>query len=154
MPALPRFSAIAAVLFIALGLAACSPSGGLAPGLVARVDATGARLDTAVALGLVNDLRRSRGVPVLARDAALEQKAQEAANTYARTGKSPNRPDGAARILTSAGYLTFAETFSGWRGSGTDTDALADPGMRRAGLAVTWDGNAEFGSYWVLLLAE
>ena len=154
MPALPRFSAFAAVLLVALGLAACSPSGGLAPGLVARVDATGAKLDTAAALGLINDLRRARGVPVLVRDAALEQQAQEAASAYARSGRSPNKPDGTARILTSAGYLTFAETFSGWRGSGSDTDALADPDMRRAGLAVTWNGNAEFGSYWVLLLAE
>ena len=153
MPAPIRLTLIACAALVAIGLSACSPSGGLAPGLVARVDATGAKLDAAVALGLINDLRQSRGVAPLVRDAALEAKAQAAADAYARSGKSPKAPDGAERILTSAGYLTFAETFSGWRGAQKDTEALSDGAMRRAGLAVTWDGNSGFGSYWVLLLA-
>lgn len=154
MLALPvsRFLALPAIAF-GLALAACAPTGGLAPGLVARMDAPGAHLDTETALGLINHLRLSRGEPALARDPALETAAQEAANAYAANGRSPKKPDGAAAILTSAGYMTFAETFSGWRASEADTRALSDPGMHRAGLAVSADNASQFGAYWVLLTA-
>ena len=87
-------------------------------------------------------------------DAALEAKAKQAAKAYASNGKSPARPDGADAILTSAGYVTFAETFSGWRSSSNDTSALSNPAMTRAGLAVVWSGSSEFGSYWVLLMSK
>jgi uncharacterized protein YkwD len=138
---------------LALGLASCSPTGGLAPGLVARMDATGAKLDTTAAFGLINHLRASRGAPALSRDPALEVAAQEAANAYLSGGRSPQKPDAAGAIMTSAGYMTFAETFSGWRGVETDTRVLADPGLRSAGLAVAASGSSEFGTYWVLLMA-
>ena len=154
MPALPafRFLPVLAALF-ALTLAACSSGGGLAPGLVARMDATGAKLDAEAAFGLINHLRTSRGAPALTRDPALEAAAQAAANAYAANGRSPKKPDAAGAIMTSAGYLNFAETFSGWRGSEADTKTLADPDMRRAGLAVSASGSSEFGTYWVLLIA-
>ena len=151
-PTLARLALVPALLLM-LTLAACGPTGGLAPGLVARMDAAGARLDTAAALGMINHLRSSRGVPALVSDPALDAAAQQAADAYAASAKSPPKPDAAGVILTSAGYLTFAETFSGWRGSEKDTATLADPAMRRAGLAVKWSGSSEFGSYWVLLLA-
>ena len=155
MPVLPRLLAAAGLaLAFGLVLSACGSTIALAPGLTARMDAAGAKLDTATALGLINHLRTTRGAPELANDPALEAAAQEAANAYARSGKSPAKPDGASAILTSAGYVTFAETFSGWRSSTGDTNALSDSRMHRAGLAVTWSGSSEFGSYWVLLLAE
>ncbi|MBU1174092.1 MAG: hypothetical protein KKH72_01730 [Alphaproteobacteria bacterium] len=154
MPSLPRLAVLAAASALVLLLAACGPTIGLAPGLTARMDAAGARLDTVAAFGLINHLRRSRGAPELQSDAALESAASQAARSYAATGKSPAAPDGAGAILTSAGYLSFAETFSGWRGSEKNTAALADPSMRRAGLAVAYDGKSEFGAHWVLLQAE
>lgn len=154
MPA-PRFFRLLPVFAVAIGLslAACAPTGGLAPGLVARMDATGAKLDAEAALGLINHLRTSRSAPVLVHDPALEAAAAQAAKAYAANGRSPKRPDTAGAILTSAGYLTFAETFSGWRASEVDTKALAEPEMRRAGLAVRADSASEFGTYWVLLMA-
>ena len=151
-----RFRAVLsliAAVSLAIALAGCSSSGGLAPGLVARVDATGAKLDTEAALSLINHLRASQGAPALVRDTTLEQNAQTIAADYARTGASPKAPEGVPVILTSAGYLTFAETFSGWRGSQKNTATLSDPNLKRAGLAVTWAPSAEYGSYWVLLLA-
>ncbi len=151
-PVLARLAVVIAVLF-ALGLAACSPTIGLDPALTARMDAPGAHLDTRVALSMVNHLRQSRGAAALVNDPALEAAAQQAARAYAASGKSPNKPDAAGAVLTSAGYLSFAETFSGWRASDKDTAALSDSGMHRAGLAVSWNGNTEFGSYWVLLMA-
>lgn len=154
MPALFRSFAFALVMLLVPALVACGPTIGLAPGLTARMDAPGAKLDTAAALGLVNQLRHAHKAPALVIDAELATKAAEAAKAYAASAKSPVRPDGAEVILTSAGYVTFAETFSGWRGSTSDTTALSNPQMTRAGLAVVWSGSSEFGSYWVLLLGK
>ncbi len=138
---------------LGLSLAGCGPTIGLAPGLVARMDVAGARLDVDTALGLVNHLRSDRGAPALVRDAGLEAAAQKAADAYAAQARSPQRPAPAKAFLTSAGYVSFAETFSGWRASTDDTRTLSDPDMRRAGLAVSTDSATEFGTYWVLLLA-
>ncbi len=153
MPVLSRMlpAALFAVL-LALILAGCG-STGLAPGLTARMDAPGARLDTEVAIGLINHLRLSLGAPALDRDTGLETMAQQAANAYAASNQPPNKPDGAGVLLTSAGYSIFAETFSGWRGSQANTEVLADPDLRRAGLAVSVNDTSESGTYWVLLLA-
>lgn len=145
-----RLAALAA-LVIALGLAACAPTVGLSPGLVARMDVAGARLDADAALGLVNDLRARSGAPALVRDAALEAAAAEVARAYAASGRSPARPGAAETMMTSAGYVTFAETFSGWRGSKSDVATLTDAKLTRAGLAVTHAGDSEFGTFWVLL---
>ena len=154
MPTPPRLLALAASAALLVAVSACSgPTVGLAPGLTARMDASGATLDKTTALNLVNDLRRSRGAPALSRDPSLEAAAQAAANAYASSSRSPNKPDAAEAILTSAGYVTFAETFSGWRGSEKDTRALTNAGMRRAGLAVAYDGGSEYGAHWVLLMA-
>ena len=154
MPALIRPLAFALAIALVPALAACGPTIGLAPGLTARMDAPGAQLDTKAALGLVNQLRHAQKAPALTIDAELEAKAKQAAKAYSSNGKSPARPDGADAILTSAGYVTFAETFSGWRSSSNDTTALSDPAMTRAGLAVVWSGSSEFGSYWVLLMGK
>ncbi len=152
MPAFIRPLAFAFVLLLVPALAACGPTIGLAPGLTARMDAPGAKLDTMAALGLINQLRHAHDAPALVIDPELVAKADEAAKAYSASAKSPARPDGADAILTSAGYVTIAETFSGWRGSAKDTAALSDPKMKRVGLAMVWSGSSEFGSYWVLLL--
>lgn len=153
LPRFPRLGILVAALLV-VGIVACAPTVGLAPGLVARMDAPGAKLDAGLALGLINDLRSRSGAPALTHDPALEAAAKEAALAYAGSGRSPRRPDAAAMMMTSAGYVTFAETFSGWRGSSTDTRTLSDPALTRAGLAVANDGNTEFGTYWVLLAAR
>jgi uncharacterized protein YkwD len=133
-------------------LAGCG-STGLAPGLVARMDVAGAELDTETALGLINQLRLSADTPALERDPDLETAAQDAARAYAADNRPPKKPDGIGVLLLSAGYPTFAETFSGWRGARANVKALTDTDMRRAGLAVSANMNSESGTYWVLLLA-
>jgi len=151
--------AIAAAALAAL-LAACSAfSGGGAPaalpaGLSARMDQPGASLDKAQALGLINSYRASVGAGALAADASLDAQAQELANQYAQTGTAPRPPQGVAAMRSSAGYATFAETFSGWRNSSPDAAALATAGARRAGIAVAANPTSAYGVHWVLLLAQ
>jgi uncharacterized protein YkwD len=147
--ALPRAAAIAV---LTLGLAACASGGALSPGLAARMDRPGAQLDRGEALGIVNQYRATAGAPALADDPNLDAQAQALATSYMQTGKQPAKPAGARGVRYSAGYFTFAETFSGWRNSPADAPALSDAGATRAGVAVVYDANSPYGTYWVILL--
>ncbi|MDR3474831.1 MAG: CAP domain-containing protein [Devosia sp.] len=143
--------AVAAALLAAI--AACGETaGGLAPGLVASMDAPGASLDRATALSLINQFRRTTGAGTLADDASLDAQAQSLAQTYSKTGKPPGLPAGITGLRASAGYPTFAETFSGWRNSPADAAVLGDPKAQRAGLAAVYDANSAYGVYWILVL--
>ena len=148
--ALPRAAAVA---MLTLGLAACASGGGaLSPGLSARMDKPGAALDRTEAIGIVNHYRQSSGAPALTEDPTLDATAQTLAATYMKTGKQPAKPVGVRDVRYSAGYFTFAETFSGWRNSPADAPALTDAGATRAGVAVVYDANSPYGTYWVILL--
>ena len=148
--ALPR---VALVALLTLGLAACSSAGGLSPGLSQRMDMPGAQLNRADALGIVNQYRSSTGGSALADDPALDAQAQTLAAQYMSSGKQPAKPAGAIDIRYSAGYFTFAETFSGWRNSPTDAPALIDGAATKAGFATIYDSGSPYGVYWVILLA-
>ena len=148
---------LAAVTALALTLAACSMMGGgqqLSSGLSARMDAPGASLSRVEALFLLNDYRRSQGASDLRGDAVLDSTAQSLATAYSKSGTPPAAPKGMRAIRFSAGYATFAETFSGWRNVPSDAAVLADRGATRAGLGVAYEANSTNGVHWVLLLAE
>ncbi|MDB5561358.1 MAG: SCP-like extracellular protein [Hyphomicrobiales bacterium] len=153
-PALALRLATAAVLV--LGLAACmgETAGGLAPALVARMDAPGANLDRAGALDIVNQYRSTTGSGHLTSDSALETQAQALASQYAASGTAPKKPDGVAAMRVSAGYPTFAETFSGWRNSGADAVVLSTPTATKGGIGVAYNANSGYGVYWVLLIGN
>jgi uncharacterized protein YkwD len=137
-------------------LAACSGGGGgaLSGGLTARMDQPGANLNRPEALGILNHYRATAGAAALAGDAALDATAQTLAAGYAQSGTPPKTPPGAVAIRVSAGYANFAETFSGWRNSPPDAQAIADSTARRAGLGVVYDANSTYGVYWVLVLDD
>jgi uncharacterized protein YkwD len=144
-------------LGIALALAACSTGGGgqaLSPTLTAAMDQPGAALNRVDALFLVNDYRQHQGVPPLRGDSILESSAQAMASTYAKTGAAPALPKGIDQMLVSAGYPSFAETFSGWRNSPNEAAVMADPSYVRAGIGVAYDASSSHGVHWVLLLGR
>lgn len=143
----------AAALVAFAALAACSASSTLPQGLTAEMDRPGASLDRAEAMGLINQFRASRSATPLATDTALNAQAQELADNYASSGTAPSRPDNATGMLLSAGYTSFAETFSGWRGVPADAQTIAEPLALRAGLATAYNPSSQYGVYWVLLLA-
>lgn len=139
--------------FALVFLVACT-GGALSPGLTARMDQSGASLNRTEALGLINQYRSSRGAPPLTADSSLDTIAQSLATQYASNSNRPDKPD--ANIIhmrLSAGYLNFAETFSGWRASSADADAIADPTTTSAGLGVAYSPNSAYGVHWVLLLS-
>ena len=150
----PSFLRAAAALGLAASLAACGETGGgLAPGLVVAMDSPTAVLDRGAALGILNQYRATTGAGALTDDAALDAEAQSLAQQYASSGTAPKLPSDAGGIRVSAGYSTFAETFSGWRNSPADAAVLANPAARRAGIASFYSANSAYGVYWVLLLA-
>lgn len=122
--------------------------------LTTPMDSAGAVLDRSQALGLVNAYRSTRGSVALVEDAALTAEAQRLAAQYAASGNPPPPPGGVLTMRLSAGYLTFADVFSGWRNSPPDASALATAGARRAGLATAFNGTSSYGAYWVLVLAN
>jgi uncharacterized protein YkwD len=147
------------VALLALLLAGCSVGGGSSPqelsaGLSAPMNQPGARLSRVEALFLLNDYRRSRGATDVRGDTVLDSAAQNLATQYAKTGAPPATPAGISNMRVSAGYTNFAETFSGWRNSPADAAILADPTMKRAGLAFAYEANSTYGVYWVLLLDD
>jgi len=140
-----------AVLMLAMAIAGCTVPTGLAPGLVARMDAPGAQLDRQSALQIVNQYRTTRGSAPLAPDPALDREAERLARQYAETGSPPARPATASVMRVSAGYSSFAETFSGWRAAPADAEGLSSPQATRAGLGVAYNPNSDYGVYWILL---
>lgn len=146
---------ILAAAALAATLAACSGGGQqLSPGLTAPMNQPGAQLNRIEALFLLNDYRRQNGAADVRGDTILDSTAQTLANNYAKTGTRPALPNGAVALRVSAGYNTFAETFSGWRNNPADAAALADPRAKRAGLAVAYDPNSAYGVHWVLVLDD
>jgi uncharacterized protein YkwD len=157
---LPMTAALA--LGVTLALAGCASFGGgggasspaaLAPALSARMDQPNATLDSQQAIGLINAYRATRGVGPLTADAGLNGTAQALANQYAQTGTAPAKPQALAQMKLSAGYATFAETFSGWRNNPADAVGLAAPATK-AGVAVAFNPTSSYGIHWVLVLGN
>jgi Uncharacterized protein with SCP/PR1 domains len=147
-----------AALVAAMTIAACSMGGSstpiaLSPGLSARMDQPGASLDRAQAIAMINAYRATNGLPALTPDAALDGTAQTLANQYAQTGTPPRAPQELTVMKLSAGYATFAETFSGWRNSPADAVALKATATK-AGIAVAFNAASTYGVHWVLVLDD
>ena len=152
-------SATAPVLVIALAaaLSACSMGGSstsiaLAPGLSARMDQPNAQLDRAQAIDIVNAYRATKGLPALVPDSGLDGTAQALVTQYASTGIAPKTPGGITMKL-SAGYATFGETFSGWRNNPADAAGMT-VNATKAGVAVAYNAQSNYGVYWVLVLGN
>ena len=155
-PAIFTAAAVAAALAIsACSMGGIAPTSGtaLAPGLSARMDQPGAILDKSQALSLINAYRSTVGLPGLVADPGLDGTAQALANQYAQTGTPPRTPQELAGMKLSAGYATFAETFSGWRNNPDDAAGLRT-NASRAGLAVAFNQPSSYGIHWVLVLGQ
>jgi hypothetical protein len=86
-------------------------------------------------------------------DPALSAQAKTIAANYAKTGRQAAKPEGTSEIRYSAGYSTFAETFSGWRNSSQQSLVMSGSSVTRAGIAVVYEENSPYGVYWVVIVA-
>ncbi|WDR04663.1 CAP domain-containing protein [Devosia rhodophyticola] len=154
---LSRLAAAAIVVATGLTVAACSSGGAMTPlhpGLSARMDQPNAVLDRTQAVAIVNAYRTTQGVGPLSNDIGLDGTAQALVNQYASTGTPPKTPSGLVGMKLSAGYSTFAETFSGWRNNPADAAGLTPANATKAGIATAYNGTSGYGVYWVLVLDQ
>lgn len=154
----------------ALILSACSAPPVTAPGqpsFYRNLAQAGARVDAAMAAEMISGFRRNNGRGPLAVDPILMAvaEAQAAAMAQAdqvgvRTGAVGARLTAAgyrhraAVENTSAGYLTLAEAFSGWRDSPPHRANMLSPAVTRLGIATGYRPGSRYRVFWALILAE
>lgn len=151
-------------------LAACSAPPVQAPSqpsFYRNLAQAGARVDAAMAAEMISGFRRNNGRGNLTVDPVLMAvaEAQAAAMTQAdqvgvRTGAVGARLTTAgyrhrtAVENTSAGYLTLAEAFSGWRDSPPHRANMLNPAVMRLGIATGFRPGSRYRVFWALVLAE
>lgn len=127
----------------------------------------GARVDEAAAASMFSGFRSNQGRGPLTVDPALMRVAQAQAEAMAaanevgvRTGPLSTRLQSigyahrAAHETTSAGYLTLAEAFSGWRDSSPHRAAILDARMTRMGIATGFRPGSKYRVFWALVVAQ
>jgi uncharacterized protein YkwD len=154
-------AALAAAL---LPLAACNtaPPAGPTPVFYQRLD-EGTAHDPHAAADMINAWRAKKGLSPLALDPALSEAARARAAGVAATdtstwGETPKistvatgGPMRAERV--SAGYLTLAEAFSGWRDSPQHNAVMLAPWGTRLGIAAVDRPGTKYRVYWCIVVA-
>jgi uncharacterized protein YkwD len=160
-------SAICALLPL---LAACAAPAPASPqtGFYASLAQPQARIDAVAAREVINGYRRNLGLPLVVIDQAMMRVAEQEATRIRGAGdlaavnwldaKARLNAAGvsvqAARASVSAGYYTFSDAFSGWRGSPPHDATLRFQPARRFGIATSYQAGSRYGVYWVLLMAD
>lgn len=161
----------ATLLTAALVLAGCSANPVPAPApprFYDRLDAAGRSLDLPSSFAMINLYRANAGQPPLQPDPALQRLAEAAAARMAGENRVLAETDLALPAAfaannvklksfstnLSAGYRTFAETFSGWREAKLQNAHMLSPGPRKAGLAAVWRPGTKYEVFWVMIVAE
>ena len=158
-------------IFLAAVLAGCSTPAAPPtpqPAFYADLARPGAVLDPVSASEIINAYRQRNGLAPILWDGALQRLAEQEAQTLADRGDLSDgggsamlRALGAAghapqdiRRSVSGGYHSFADAFSGWRGSpGHDAVLRARDGKRYAIAAVSKPGSRH-RVYWVMLVSS
>ncbi len=162
-----RFSSVRGVglnicaLLAGLLLSSCStpPADRPIDSMYVRLEQNGTSLDPVSALGLINAYRNKKGLPPLQLDADMMKAAEVSAGKAAAEdrstfGEMPQLPASggrSAQIKLSAGYLTLAEAFSGWRDVPLYDRAMLSPQARFLGVAAIRAPGAKYRVYWALV---
>ena len=138
--------------------------------LEARYEAPEERLDPKEAVRKINTLRREQGLPAVSIDSALmdaaavharDLAAQDDAGHYGTDGSTPlDRvfKAGYSGVLTgenvSAGQRDLNEVLEGWLNSKSHRRTLFMPQARHMGVALAYDPQTKYRTFWTLILAE
>lgn len=150
-------------------LAGCSspPVQPSQPSFYRNLAQAGARVDAAMAAEMISGYRRNNGRGLVAVDPVLMRVAEAQANAMSgadqvgvRSGPLATRlagagfRHGAAVENNSAGYMTLAEAFSGWRDSPPHRANMLNPAVTRIGIATGYRPGSRYRVFWALVLAE
>lgn len=154
-------SPLCAVLaLLTLGGCATEPSQRPQPAFYADLAQPGAALDPKTATEIINAYRERSGLAPLGWDPALQQQAEAEARRLAERGDllETGARDGLAaaqglRRSVSGGYHSFADAFSGWRGSPAHDAVLKLKDGRRYAIAAIARPASRHRVYWVMLVS-
>lgn len=153
-------------LALALAVAACAPANDV-PAMYANLAAGQVALDAGAARALVNGHRELSRLPPLVIDARLMAAAERHARAMAaadKVGGDAGEGDLARRLAAqgvtataraenvSAGYLTLAEAFSGWRESEPHNRTMLLAEGRRMGIAAAYAPGTKYRVFWSLIV--
>jgi uncharacterized protein YkwD len=155
-----RATSSLALMASALSLAACTSPVPPRPQPAFYVDLSrpGAMLDPVTASEIINAYRAKSGLPPLVWDSVLEREAQEEAaqladrGDLADGGRNPLRRG--LRRSVSGGYHSFADAFSGWRGSPAHDGVLRAADGGRYAIAALARTGSRHRVYWVMLVSK
>lgn len=165
---LPKALGRAGALVATLMLAACAgevPVG--QPSFYIDLTKPGAKLDATAAASMISGYRQNNGLGAVSLDPELMRLAEAQARAMAsknkldhdvagsfkdRMAKSGFRASVSAENV-SAGYLTLAEAFSGWRDSPPHRANMLLRGASRIGIAAVYVPNTKYRVFWALILA-
>lgn len=153
-------------------VAACDlgePHGALAPTLASYASPAD-RFDVQIAVGRINDLRREAGLPALRLSRELSDAAQHHAVDLARRDDiSHYGADGSTPVTRVArtgydavqtgeniatGQRSLDEVLVGWMNSETHRDTLLSRNAVDIGLALVYDPNTTYRTFWTMVVAE
>jgi uncharacterized protein YkwD len=137
------------------------------PSFYRNLAQAGARVDAAMAAEMISGYRRNNGRGLVAVDPVLMRVAETQANAMSgadqvgvRSGPLNTRltgagfRHGAAVENNSAGYMTLAEAFSGWRDSPPHRANMLNPAVTRIGIATGYRPGSRYRVFWALVLAQ
>jgi uncharacterized protein YkwD len=171
MPGLLAVRSMLVATVAAAALTACSinpepPTG--QPSFYQSLAAPGAELDAAAAASMISGYRQNNGLAEVTLDPVLMRLASEQAHAMAQRDKLDHAINGDFKVRMkksgfdakvaveniSAGYLTLAEAFSGWRDSPPHRANMLNQSATRIGIAAAYAPNSKYKVYWSLILAE
>ena len=138
------------------------------PSFYRQLNAENARVDPVAARDMISIYRGNKGLTPVSVDPQLQKEAEAQAQAMARADKMSHDvrgplmsrlngagyAHGAAVENVSAGYLTLAEAFSGWRDSPPHNKNLLEPRMRRMGIATAYAPGSKYRVYWALVMSD
>ena len=151
---------LALALFLVVSACADSDPPRPQPAFYIDLAQSGSALDPLTSTTIINGYRTNLGLPPLAWDPALAEEARKEAARLAARGELSTevlqaaRPVRGLRRSVSGGYHSFADAFSGWRGSPAHDAVLRAPKGRRFGIGVVARPESRHRVYWVVLVAE
>lgn len=138
------------------------------PVLYRNLESTTSSIDLQNAAAIISSYRKSKGLGRVVIDPTLVALAQKHATAQARANKVGHSVGGSFRQRiraiedkrghsvenVSAGYRSFAQAFSGWRGSKAHNANMLHKKVTRMGIAKAVNPSSKFKVFWTLILTS
>lgn len=160
--------AVAIIVLLALGGCAADAPVVEQPTMYLSMANGGAKLDPAAAASMISLYRQNNSLGPVTVDPDLMKLAEQQSQVMASRNKldhdvkaplakrlnASGYPATVAVENVSAGYLTMAEAFSGWRDSPPHRANMLKSGVTKLGIAASYAADTKYKVFWTLILAS